>query len=131
MYLAFLAQALLGALLVSAVTPTQTLSKRWTTPPSKFVTSKNGEFMFNGRYVFRSIYPPLSLHCFAKTSTLDFVGTNAYWLPVLNSDQDIDFTLGNISAAGIRVVRTWAFNGVFSVLVLTLAPVPLFNDIQM
>ena len=85
------------------------------------------------REVCISIYlsPPSSPHYFAKTSPLDFVGTNAYWLPVLNSDQDIDFTLGNISAAGIKVVRTWAFNGVFSVLVFTLASVPLFNDFQM
>ncbi|KIM49126.1 glycoside hydrolase family 5 protein [Hebeloma cylindrosporum] len=93
MYLAFLLQVLLSALLVSAVKPTRTLSKRQTTPPSKFVTSQNGQFMFNG-------------------STLDFVGTNAYWLPVLNSDEDIDFTLGNLSAAGIKIVRTWAFNDV-------------------
>ncbi|KAF5330740.1 hypothetical protein D9619_005756 [Psilocybe cf. subviscida] len=44
--------------------------------------------------------------------SLDFVGTNAYWLPTLNSDQDIDSTLGNMSALGIKVVRTWAFNDV-------------------
>jgi mannan endo-1,4-beta-mannosidase len=130
MYLAFLAQVLLSALLVSAVTPTRTLSKRQTTTPSKFVTSQNGQFMFNGRCVFRSIYP-LSPYRFAKISAIDFVGTNAYWLPALNSDQDIDSTLGNLSAAGVKVVRTWAFNGVFSALVSTLASVPLLNDIQM
>lgn len=72
-----------------------------------------------------------SPHRFVKISTLDFVGTNAYWLPALNSDQDIDLTLGNMSAAGIKVVRTWAFNGVFSALVSTLTSVPLLNDIQM
>jgi len=44
-------------------------------------------------------------------SRFDFIGTNAYWLPTLNSEEDIDFTLGNISARGIKVVRTWAFNG--------------------
>lgn len=44
-------------------------------------------------------------------SPLAFVGTNAYWLPVLNSDEDIDATLANISQAGISVVRIWAFNG--------------------
>jgi mannan endo-1,4-beta-mannosidase len=133
MYLAFLAQVLLSsALLVSAVTPTRTLSKRQKTPPSKFVTSQNGQFMFNGRCVFRSLRPRVtSPHRFAKISTLDFVGTNAYWLPALNSDEDIDFTLGNMSAAGIKIVRTWAFNGVFSALVSTLASVPLLNDIQM
>lgn len=45
-------------------------------------------------------------------SAFKFVGTNAYWLPALNTDQDISDTLGNMSAAGIKVVRTWAFNDV-------------------
>ena len=40
-----------------------------------------------------------------------FVGTNAYWLPYLNSDDDIRNTLANMSKSGITVVRTWAFNG--------------------
>jgi mannan endo-1,4-beta-mannosidase len=40
-----------------------------------------------------------------------FVGTNAYWLPFLNTDDDIRKTLANISKTGITVVRTWAFNG--------------------
>ena len=39
------------------------------------------------------------------------MGTNAYWLPYLNSDDDIRNTLANMSASGITVVRTWAFNG--------------------
>jgi mannan endo-1,4-beta-mannosidase len=42
---------------------------------------------------------------------LKFVGTNAYWLPYLNSEDDISNTLANMSKAGITVVRTWAFNG--------------------
>ena len=41
-----------------------------------------------------------------------FVGTNAYWLPSLNSDKDINTTLQTIADAGIKVVRTWAFNDV-------------------
>ena len=40
-----------------------------------------------------------------------FVGTNAYWLPYLNSDDDIRNSLANMSKSGISVVRTWAFNG--------------------
>ena len=40
-----------------------------------------------------------------------FIGTNAYWLPYLNSDDDIRHTLANMSKSGIKVVRTWAFNG--------------------
>ena len=46
-----------------------------------------------------------------QLSSLAFVGTNAYWLPVLNTEEDINFTLGNMTKAGITVVRTWAFNG--------------------
>ncbi|KAI0271837.1 glycoside hydrolase superfamily [Russula aff. rugulosa BPL654] len=41
-----------------------------------------------------------------------FCGTNAYWLPFLNSDDDIRNTLANMSKSGISVVRTWAFNDV-------------------
>jgi len=119
MYLAFLAQVLLGALLVSAASPTRTLSKRQPAPPSKFVTAQNGHFMVNGRFVPSSIYLSPESYRIPNTSTLGFVGTNAYWLPSLNSDEDIDFTLGNMSAAGIKVIRTWAFNGVFPALVLT------------
>ncbi|KAF8894610.1 glycoside hydrolase superfamily [Infundibulicybe gibba] len=44
-----------------------------------------------------------------------FIGTNAYWLHALNSDEDIENTLVNMSANGIRVVRTWAFNDVDTV----------------
>ncbi|KAI0281385.1 glycoside hydrolase superfamily [Russula aff. rugulosa BPL654] len=44
-----------------------------------------------------------------------FVGTNAYWLPYLNSDDDIRNTLANMSKSGINVVRTWAFNDVTTV----------------
>ncbi|KAI6108978.1 glycoside hydrolase family 5 protein [Pisolithus croceorrhizus] len=45
-------------------------------------------------------------------SNFRYVGTNSYWLPVLNTEQDIWNTLGNISAVGAKVVRVWAFNDV-------------------
>ena len=44
-------------------------------------------------------------------SPFGFIGTNAYWLPFLNSDEDISNTLADLKANGITVVRTWAFNG--------------------
>ncbi|KAJ7273706.1 glycoside hydrolase family 5 protein [Mycena haematopus] len=47
-----------------------------------------------------------------NNSDFAFIGTNAYWLPALNSDEDVDSVLGNISLANITVVRTWAFNDV-------------------
>jgi mannan endo-1,4-beta-mannosidase len=93
MLLSLLGQVAFSALLVSALTPTPT--KRTNTgplPPNQFVTADNDQFSFNGK-------------------KLAFVGTNAYWLSVLNSDEDIDATLGNISSQGITVVRTWGFNG--------------------
>jgi mannan endo-1,4-beta-mannosidase len=95
--LSLLGQVTLSALLVSAFTPTPTtLTKRIINgplPSSQFVTTNNGKFFFNG-------------------SPLAFVGTNAYWLSVLNSDEDVDSILGNFTQAGISVVRTWAFNDV-------------------
>lgn len=48
-------------------------------------------------------------------NNISFVGTNAYWLPYLNSDDDIRNTLANMSKSGISVVRTWAFNDVTTV----------------
>ncbi|KAF8902147.1 glycoside hydrolase superfamily [Gymnopilus junonius] len=95
MHPALIWQAVCGALLVSAASPTRTQAKR-SAPPSKFVTTQGPHFMVNG-------------------SKFDFVGTNAYWLAALNSEEDIDHTLGNISAKGIKVVRTWAFNDVTTI----------------
>jgi mannan endo-1,4-beta-mannosidase len=43
---------------------------------------------------------------------LKYIGTNAYWLPTLNTNEDIWNTLANISALGLKVVRLWAFNDV-------------------
>ncbi|KAI9566434.1 glycoside hydrolase family 5 protein [Boletus coccyginus] len=48
-------------------------------------------------------------------SDFRYIGTNAYWLPALNTNEDIWYTLGNISALGIKVVRLWAFNDVDTV----------------
>ncbi|KAG7090317.1 hypothetical protein E1B28_011914 [Marasmius oreades] len=60
---------------------------------SQFVTTQDGRFHVNG-------------------SEFKWIGTTAYWLPSLNTEQDINDTLTNIAAAGIKVVRTWAFNDV-------------------
>ncbi|KAI5776472.1 glycoside hydrolase superfamily [Geopyxis carbonaria] len=46
-----------------------------------------------------------------KRATLsNFAGTNAYWLPFLTNDADVDATFKAISAAGLKVVRTWGFH---------------------
>lgn len=89
----------------NAATPTV---KRETDISSQFVQTKNGQFVVNGRYSFPL---PLTLPSSLPTSVFKFIGTNAYWLPALNSDDDIDNTLASIAASGVTVVRTWAFNG--------------------
>ncbi|KAF9532976.1 glycoside hydrolase superfamily [Crepidotus variabilis] len=89
-------QVLLAAVVVSAATPTRSVNRRQNAPSPKFVSTSDGHFSVNG-------------------APLNFVGTNAYWLPTLNSDDDIDKTLASIAAAGVKVVRTWAFNDVETV----------------
>jgi hypothetical protein len=59
--------------------------------------------------IFPTLMPcPPSPH---SPSPFKFVGTNAYWIPFLNSDDDISKTFADMAAIGITVVRTWAFNG--------------------
>ncbi|KAG1873230.1 glycoside hydrolase family 5 protein [Suillus subluteus] len=73
-----------------AAAPSRTISKRGN---SSFVSSSKDGFSVNG-------------------SSLRFVGTNLYWLPTLESNDDIWNVLKNISDTGIKVVRIWAFNDV-------------------
>ncbi|KAF9227932.1 glycoside hydrolase [Gyrodon lividus] len=73
-----------------ATTPSRTTIERNSNP---FVSTDGTSFTVNG-------------------SDFKYIGTNAYWLPALNTNEDIWYTLGNISALGIRVVRLWAFNDV-------------------
>ena len=76
---------------VAALTPTPTIKKRWN---SDFITVENGEFIRNGE-------------------PFKFIGTNVYWLSALNTEADINKTVANIASHGIKVIRTWAFNGAF------------------
>ncbi|KAF8503566.1 glycoside hydrolase [Russula emetica] len=93
--------AALALWLFSLLSPVLALSTR-TSPrddgrsSSPFVTVSGTGFSVNGK-------------------NLTFVGTNAYWLPYLNSDDDIRNTLANMSKSGVSVVRTWAFNDVTTV----------------
>jgi mannan endo-1,4-beta-mannosidase len=92
MYLTFWYTAL-SACLVSARSLRGNPLKRTNNPDDKFVSTVGTEFQLNG-------------------SAFKFIGTNAYWLHTLNTDADISHTFANMSAAGIKVVRTWAFNDV-------------------
>ncbi|KAG6876831.1 hypothetical protein C0993_012700 [Termitomyces sp. T159_Od127] len=88
---------LLAVLAVSANSPAQKIQRvKRTVPNTPFITIEDGQFFVNG-------------------SVFNAIGTNAYWLSALNSEQDIDNTLASIRAANFTVVRTWAFNGVLAV----------------
>ena len=87
-----------------------------TATTSPFVATDGTSFKLNGRLVHGQRL--LTVSVYLKTcSDFRYIGTNAYWLPTLNTNQDIWYTLGNISATGIKVVRLWAFNGQFFTLV--------------
>ncbi|KAG2050694.1 glycoside hydrolase family 5 protein [Suillus hirtellus] len=81
--------SILWASVVSAI-PSRTIDTRASSP---FVSTSGSGFVVNG-------------------SSLKYIGTNVYWLPTLNTNEDIRNTLANISALGIKVVRLWAFNDV-------------------
>jgi len=70
---------------VDAATPT-------TPVDSGFVKSQGGKFTLDGK-------------------PFHYVGTNAYWLQLLNKE-DLNRTMHDIAALGIKVVRTWAFSDV-------------------
>lgn len=76
-----------------AAAPSRTIAKRGSSP---YVSSGKDGFSVNG-------------------SSLRFVGTNLYWLPTLESNDDIWSVLKNISDTGIKVIRIWAFNDVETV----------------
>ncbi|KAJ7109369.1 glycoside hydrolase family 5 protein [Mycena epipterygia] len=92
----------LGALAAAGVSATPSLGSRSetdTTPAldkSRFVCTNGANFNVNN-------------------SDFKFIGTNAYWLPALNTDEDVDSVLSNISHSNITVVRTWAFNDVSTI----------------
>ncbi|KZV64942.1 glycoside hydrolase family 5 protein [Peniophora sp. CONT] len=89
----FAALSVLVAGAYAAYTPTPTVARRDSSP---FVSTQNGQFVVNG-------------------SNFRFVGTNAYWLPFLPSEDDISAVLANMAASNVTVVRTWGFNDVTEV----------------
>ncbi|KZS89923.1 glycoside hydrolase [Sistotremastrum niveocremeum HHB9708] len=86
-FLAFLASSSWAAL-----TPTRTTPLKRAVP-STFVGSAGNQFSLLGK-------------------PFHFVGTNAYWLQMLNSTDDLLTTLKAIKATNASVVRVWAFNDV-------------------
>ncbi|KIM87070.1 glycoside hydrolase family 5 protein [Piloderma croceum F 1598] len=90
MHVMFLLPLLLSAWLVSARNSRSSVNRAKST---NFVSTSGGKFHVNG-------------------SEFQFVGSNAYWLSTLNTDKDISDTFQSMSAAGIKVIRTWGFNDV-------------------
>ncbi|PGH12871.1 hypothetical protein AJ79_03971 [Helicocarpus griseus UAMH5409] len=45
-----------------------------------------------------------------RQAITNFAGTNAYWLPFLTNDADVETAIAAMADAGMKVVRTWAFN---------------------
>ncbi|KAI0591566.1 Endo-beta-mannanase [Pyrenophora tritici-repentis] len=41
-----------------------------------------------------------------------FSGTNAYWMPFLTNDSDVDSIMGHLANSGLRILRIWGFNDV-------------------
>lgn len=44
-------------------------------------------------------------------STNYFVGSNSYWISYLNSAADVDQTMKNLQASGLKVLRVWGKTG--------------------
>jgi mannan endo-1,4-beta-mannosidase len=44
-----------------------------------------------------------------------FAGTNAYWLPFLTNDADVDLAMGHLAESGLKILRVWGFNDVNTV----------------
>ncbi|KAH9997282.1 glycoside hydrolase superfamily [Russula vinacea] len=91
-----LALSFFSLLSVILAVPSRTSPRHSGRSSSQFVTVSGTSFAVDGK-------------------DFTFVGTNAYWLPYLNSDDDIRTILGSMAQSGITVVRTWAFNDVATV----------------
>ena len=78
-------ELLLLAGLSAALHPTITTRNNG---PSSFVAADGNQFLVDGK-------------------PFNFAGTDAYWLPTLNSTDDVEQTLKAINATGLNVVRLW------------------------
>ncbi|KAJ6596886.1 glycoside hydrolase family 5 protein [Mycena vulgaris] len=105
----------LGVLGAVGVSATSSLDPRWkadtrwkktepTPPPPPTPTLDKSRFVCTDGANFQ-----------VNNSNFKFIGTNAYWLTALNTDEDVNSTLSSIRSKNITVVRTWAFNDVSTI----------------
>jgi mannan endo-1,4-beta-mannosidase len=80
---------------------------------------------FAGADTFPRISKANSFRFELGNSTNYFTGTNAYWLPFVANNEDIDLALDHIAASGLKVIRTWGFNDVNEI------PPPGKYDVQL
>ncbi|KAF9887693.1 hypothetical protein FE257_009646 [Aspergillus nanangensis] len=59
-----------------------------------------------------SIAKPDGLSFSIDGETGYFAGSNAYWLPFLTNDADVDSVFDHLQQTGLKVLRTWGFNDV-------------------
>lgn len=83
----------LGAVQAATGTSTSPTPTASTAPAGQYVRSENGRFMLGDK-------------------PFQYIGTSAYWLQLLDNDDDMKKTLTEIASLGVKVVRTWAFNDV-------------------
>ncbi|KAI5852547.1 glycoside hydrolase superfamily [Morchella snyderi] len=71
--------------------PVTTTSQGGSSPTASGVVTKSGTtFMLNGKKFY-------------------FVGSNSYWLPMLENTADVDKALDDFKASGMDVLRIWGF----------------------
>lgn len=80
-----------------ATSTSSTTTKATSTATSTAIPTKSGEF-FN-----------------LDGSTKYFAGTNSYWIGFLTNDADVESTLDDMVASGLKILRVWGFNDVTSI----------------
>lgn len=61
-----------------------------TAPSTGFVKTSGTDFVLNGK-------------------KFNYVGSNSYWLPMLQNTVDVDYALDKFKESGMKVLRIWGF----------------------
>ncbi|KAL6230950.1 mannan endo-1,4-beta-mannosidase F [Aspergillus navahoensis] len=82
------------------------------TSTSATTTTSSGTSTPTGGNTFASVD---GLRFSIDGSTGYIAGTNAYWLPFLTNNEDVDSVFDHLQQTGLKVLRTWGFNDVNSI----------------